>query len=245
LWSGTAASWVDLNAAGATKSAAVGVHDGRQVGYARFDGVDRASLWSGAAASWVDLHPAGATVSTAYAIHDGQQVGYVRVDGPAHASLWSGTPESWVDLNPPGAQSSHVHDVYAGRQVGGATILGVSRASFWSGTAQSWEDLSAALSGSWLSSGALGVWSDETTIYVVGHGYNLVGGRNEALMWTRPLVVGCYVGCDGSGELDVFDFLCFQNLFASGDPVADCDESGVVDYFDFLCFQNAFAARCL
>ena len=54
----------------------------------------------------------------------------------------------------------------------------------------------------------------------------------------------CYADCDGSGGLDFFDFLCFQNLFAAGDPQADCDGSGGLDFFDFLCFQNAFAAGC-
>ncbi|MFG0285728.1 MAG: GC-type dockerin domain-anchored protein [Phycisphaerales bacterium JB039] len=54
----------------------------------------------------------------------------------------------------------------------------------------------------------------------------------------------CYADCDGSGELDLFDFLCFQNAFGAGDPYADCDGSGVLDLFDFLCYQNAYAAGC-
>lgn len=54
----------------------------------------------------------------------------------------------------------------------------------------------------------------------------------------------CYPDCDESGDLDFFDFLCFQNAFAAGDPYADCDESGDLDFFDFLCFQNGFAAGC-
>jgi hypothetical protein len=54
----------------------------------------------------------------------------------------------------------------------------------------------------------------------------------------------CYADCDESGDLDFFDFLCFQNAFAAGDPYADCDESGSLDFFDFLCFQNEFAAGC-
>ncbi len=56
--------------------------------------------------------------------------------------------------------------------------------------------------------------------------------------------VCCCVDCDESGTLDFFDFLCFQNQFAAGDPLADCDGSGVLDFFDFLCFQNEFAAGC-
>ncbi len=56
--------------------------------------------------------------------------------------------------------------------------------------------------------------------------------------------VVCYADCDESGGLDFFDFLCFQNAFAAGEPYADCDESGDLDFFDFLCYQNAFAAGC-
>jgi hypothetical protein len=56
--------------------------------------------------------------------------------------------------------------------------------------------------------------------------------------------VPCYPDCDGSGVLDFFDFLCFQNAFLAGDPYADCDQSGVLDFFDFLCFQNEFIAGC-
>jgi Bacterial Ig domain len=62
---------------------------------------------------------------------------------------------------------------------------------------------------------------------------------------------GCYADCDqstGPGVLDVFDFLCFQNSFVSGEPYAcDCDTStgmGVCDVFDFLCFQDAFVGGC-
>ncbi|MFG0283938.1 MAG: CHRD domain-containing protein [Phycisphaerales bacterium JB039] len=55
---------------------------------------------------------------------------------------------------------------------------------------------------------------------------------------------GCYADCDGSGGLDFFDFLCFQNAFALGEPYADCDASGALDFFDFLCYQNEFGAGC-
>ena len=54
----------------------------------------------------------------------------------------------------------------------------------------------------------------------------------------------CYPDCDSSGSLDFFDFLCFQNAFANGEPYADCDNSGTHDFFDFLCFQNQFAFGC-
>ncbi len=58
----------------------------------------------------------------------------------------------------------------------------------------------------------------------------------------------CYADCDwflGMAALDVFDFLCFGNLFNQQRPYAcNCDIStglNVCDIFDFLCFGNEFA----
>jgi serine protease AprX len=65
------------------------------------------------------------------------------------------------------------------------------------------------------------------------------------------LDTACFADCDsgtGPGMLDIFDFLCFQNRFATGEPYAcDCDTGtgvGLCDVFDFLCFQNAYAGGC-
>ena len=100
LWSGTAASWVDLHPADATDSSASGVSGGQQVGVAYLGTVARASLWTGTAASWVDLTPAGADFSEAQGVDAGQQVGNARfAGGGRRASLWSGTAASWVDLH--------------------------------------------------------------------------------------------------------------------------------------------------
>ncbi|OAB61559.1 hypothetical protein AY599_23855 [Leptolyngbya valderiana BDU 20041] len=55
---------------------------------------------------------------------------------------------------------------------------------------------------------------------------------------------GCRADFDGNGELDIFDFLAFQNAFASGDLAADFDGDGELNIFDFLAFQNEFAAGC-
>jgi hypothetical protein len=54
----------------------------------------------------------------------------------------------------------------------------------------------------------------------------------------------CYPDLDGTGTLDLFDFLAFVNLFNASDPEADCDASGSLDLFDFLCFANAFNTGC-
>jgi hypothetical protein len=55
---------------------------------------------------------------------------------------------------------------------------------------------------------------------------------------------GCYADLDGSGTLDLFDFLAFVNLYNAADPAADCTGDGAHDLFDFLCFVNAFNAGC-
>ncbi|MEQ9094824.1 MAG: FG-GAP-like repeat-containing protein [Phycisphaerales bacterium] len=54
----------------------------------------------------------------------------------------------------------------------------------------------------------------------------------------------CQADLDGDGELTIFDFLSFQNLFDAGDPAADFDGDGSLTIFDFLAFQNAFDAGC-
>ncbi|MEQ9095210.1 MAG: GC-type dockerin domain-anchored protein [Phycisphaerales bacterium] len=55
---------------------------------------------------------------------------------------------------------------------------------------------------------------------------------------------GCPADIDGDGELTVFDFLAFQNLFDAGDLRADFDGNGRLDIFDFLEFQNLFTLGC-
>ncbi|OAB62882.1 hypothetical protein AY599_00740 [Leptolyngbya valderiana BDU 20041] len=54
----------------------------------------------------------------------------------------------------------------------------------------------------------------------------------------------CRADLDGDGNLTIFDFLEFQNLFDQGDPLADFDGDGVLNIFDFLAFQNEFAMGC-
>ncbi len=55
---------------------------------------------------------------------------------------------------------------------------------------------------------------------------------------------GCYADCDGSGVLNVSDFICFQTKFAQGDPYADCDGNGQRNVNDYICFQTGFALGC-
>ncbi len=60
----------------------------------------------------------------------------------------------------------------------------------------------------------------------------------------QPLDAGCYADCDLDASLTIDDFICFQTLFALGDPTADCDADGVLTIDDFICFQTLFAIGC-
>ncbi len=189
LWHGTAASWVDLNPPTSGSSKAFGVYDGQQAGYAWLAEYSRphAGIWSGTAASWHDLHPAVASESQALGIHAGQQVGYAIIDSDWHAGLWQGTSESWVDLAPAGSQWSAATSVHAGYQAGYAQFAGRNHAGIWSGTPDSWEDLGVLLEGSWTESRATAVWIHDDTLFVTGIGFNATTGREEALLWSRPV----------------------------------------------------------
>ncbi len=57
-------------------------------------------------------------------------------------------------------------------------------------------------------------------------------------------IIKCYADCELDGDLDIFDFLCFQGKFADGDPYADCEKDGDHDIFDFLCFQGLYSSGC-
>jgi len=84
---------------------------------------------------------------------------------------------------------------------------------------------------------------------IAGPTVNSLGGPNAGsfdVFLARYSGV-CYVDCDtstGSGVLDIFDFLCFQDAFVTMGPYADCDGNTVFDVFDFLCFQDAFVTGC-
>jgi YVTN family beta-propeller protein len=62
--------------------------------------------------------------------------------------------------------------------------------------------------------------------------------------------LACYSNCDGSHALpilNVADFTCFLNRFASGDAYANCDGSTqppTLNVADFTCFLTKFAAGC-
>ena len=54
----------------------------------------------------------------------------------------------------------------------------------------------------------------------------------------------CFADINGDGELNILDFVAFQALFVSGDPVADCNGDGELNVLDFVCYQGIFQDGC-
>ncbi len=181
LWTGSAASWLDLHPGGGL-SIAYGVGGGQQAGQSAV-GVFGACLWTGSAGSWVDLHPPVAGKSGAFSVHAGQQGGFAYVEGVSHASLWTGTAASWVSLHPAGATASWVYGVYAGQQVGYARVGDVIRAGLWVGTPDSWVNLHPASSGA-TESMAFGVYGGQQVgRATINSGYHASLWSGSAASW--------------------------------------------------------------
>lgn len=74
----------------------------------------------------------------------------------------------------------------------------------------------------------------------------LVDSTRMTVWWSLP----CYANCDESTQapaLNVADFTCFLQKFASGNAYANCDQSAVfptINVADFSCFLQRFAAGC-
>lgn len=188
IWRGSEDSRIDLNPPGSAFSVAYGFDGDTQTGFAQFSGIKRAGLWRGRASSWVSLHPAGLRESLATGIYSGQQVGYVTgwFSPLPVASLWTGSASSWRSLQPPYASASLAWGVYSGQQVGYITVDGQERACLWRGAAGSVLNLHAFLPDNYLSSEALGIWSNDTRTVVVGYAINGQTKRPEAMMWIGP-----------------------------------------------------------
>lgn len=82
----------------------------------------------------------------------------------------------------------------------------------------------------------------------VGGSYLTIRGTRGRDAWTHLdavwLSATCRVDLDRDGQLSIFDFLAFQNLFDAGDLAVDLDGDGRLTIFDFLVFQNEFQIGC-
>jgi len=104
MWSGTAASFVDMTPPGAGDSEMNAMSGEQQVGWARLavNGYQQhATLWRSTPESAIDLHPHPGGISLLYGTCGTAQVGYSSDSvtlGP-HAGIWFGSGSSFIDLH--------------------------------------------------------------------------------------------------------------------------------------------------
>ncbi len=182
MWSGSAASYVNLHPDGFEQSRALCAQGNLQGGWVTVNGVGNAALWTGTAASYVSLHPAGTSQSFIQAIDGETQAGYASV-GFSRASLWRGTPESWVNMHPvqvPEISVSAALSAHGGQQAGwaiyGPASGGISHPALWTGTAESYVDL---LPAGWQSGQAIGCFDGRQ----VGNA-RMAGSDIRAMVWS-------------------------------------------------------------
>jgi len=70
------------------------------------------------------------------------------------------------------------------------------------------------------------------------YGLDYSGGR------VFQLACACEADVNEDGELNVLDFVAFQELWQAGDPLGDCDGNGVFNVLDFVCYQLLFVEGC-
>lgn len=141
LWTGTAASAVDLDPSVAgfstSDSFAYATNGSQQVGYYVYTSPELATsnhamIWSGTAASATDLNPTnltGITDSEAFDIRGGEEVGIgegTGTDNQLNAILWLGTADSAVDLQALLPSTDEWTNSYAYTIDGSGNIYGVA-----------------------------------------------------------------------------------------------------------------------
>ncbi len=161
----------------------------------------------------------------------------LRFDGAAWTVVASVSDHSVIALSPFDDGSGPA--LYASGHfgsIGGVEARGIAR---WH--AGSWSPLGSGLLGPGETLTAFGL--PQPALWVAGS-FEIAGGQSAGHLARWIGCPTCYPDCDGSGTLDVGDYICFQTKFALGDPYADCDANGIRNVADFICFQTAFALGC-
>jgi hypothetical protein len=197
MWTGSAASFIDLNPPGALGSVAYATDGVRQWGSA---GVNtslgpkaHAGYWTGVGASFVDLNPAEGMESGVRGVGGGQLAGAITYPAApliTHAATCQGTAESWLDLHAFGALGeSYLYATTGSVQVGWSHVPGFSfpHAGVWFGTAASFSDLTQFLPpGFGGESSATSIIIDQGKIIIGGYADG-PSGQHQAVIWTRDI----------------------------------------------------------
>ncbi len=221
-----------------------GYISGQAVNVARWDGQ-----------SWFAYPKAPTSVLRALAVasdgtlYVGGQGYYFNLPFQYAALKWD--EHAWVPLLPmiqPGIPEVRV----MAAAPGGGIVLGGGFDSAGNTTLSNigqWDGSQWVPMGSGISGPVLALAVTPTGEVAAGGGFGVAGGNISVNVarWGCP---PCYANCDRSivpPVLNVNDFQCFLNLFATGDPAANCDGSTaapVLNVNDFQCFVNAFAVGC-
>ena len=126
-WTGSAASFVDLNPAGARSSTLYGTDGVHQVGSAS----GHAGIWSGTAASFVDLHPSGHSqnsFSVAYSVQGNLQAGVLAEDSnsPYLPASWNSTAASYANISTATGYGSSAYILLGNYGTDGVSIVGTT-----------------------------------------------------------------------------------------------------------------------
>jgi hypothetical protein len=193
LWTGTAASCIDLNPAGFLRSFGTAIDSVEQAGYGFMDNgnAPHALLWNRTAASAVDLNPNGYFSSEALSLCGAEQTGWgIAADGRQHALLWTGSSASAVDLNPRGYAWSQAFGTNGIEQVGYGLIAGSMgddalhpHALVWNGSAGSFTDLNQFLPSDYFQSQAFAIDQAGDIVGEAIDGTN----RHRAIEWVPEI----------------------------------------------------------
>lgn len=183
LWTGRAATWVDLHRPieAPQGSWGYGVAAGVQVGAARvgttFTRI-RACLWNGSADTWVDLHREGDSDSIAYAAFNGVQVGQSGEGSFPHSVRWSGSAESITFV--PSPLRGFAYGIWGESIVGTGWFVGDTIRHAYVSSGSTWVDLDGRDRGfTDYGSSARGVYEDrQVGAYAIAH------GQSRAALWS-------------------------------------------------------------
>lgn len=195
MWSGSAASAVDLTPLGLGFGAgrALATDGVQQVGTGfQVIGVNAfagpfAVVWSGAADTAVNLNPPDSSTSQANGVYGGQQVGYGYV--PSRALLWKGSADTKVELHPAGYDSSEASATNGVQQAGSGFVGNASNsvahrhALLWSGSAESVVDLNQFLPPGYTDAAATGIDAAGNVVGWASKGPSDVPANVHAVMW--------------------------------------------------------------
>ena len=250
-------TWDLLPTPGASENSwitVLGRYDGDPIAGGFFDlGPSSIARWTGQ--EWAPLGTGIYGEAASLAVYNGSLIvgGTFWLAGGAPASCiaaWNGSAwsplgdgiDGWPDPSAqPRVSSLAVYrgDLFAaGRflRAGGLPCNSIAR---WDGA---WHPVESGITG---GADTLTVFNDQL---IVAGDFTSAGGQG-AMAWAR-LGCACYANCDASTApptLNLADFTCFLDRFATGDTYANCDgstTSPVLNVLDFSCFLNAFAAGC-